>query len=237
MASPFQVTPGAVVFDLDGTLIDSRGDIAAAVNHALLKAGRVPLAAGVIAGFVGDGARSLLARCAKLPETDPALDDLLERFTEYYVAHPTDFTKWAEGAPQVLDRVAELELPIALCTNKPRAVTEAVLSALGVRTRFRAMYAGGDGPEKKPAPGPLIALAKRLGLELGALVMVGDGPQDVECARRAGCRVVGVVSTYSARDRVVSAQPDVVIESLSELPEIVRRWCDSTTRLQAIRPR
>lgn len=237
MASPFQVTPGAVVFDLDGTLIDSRGDIAAAVNHALLEAGRTPLAAGVIASFVGDGARTLLARCAKLPETDPALDALLERFIDYYSAHPTDFTRWADGAPQVLDRVAELELPIALCTNKARPVTEAILSALGVRTRFRAIYAGGDGPEKKPAPGPLIALAKKLGLEVGALVMVGDGPQDVECARRAGCRVVGVVSTYSGRERVTSSQPDVVIESLSELPEIVRRWCDSTTRLQAVRPR
>ncbi|NUP14381.1 MAG: HAD hydrolase-like protein [Polyangiaceae bacterium] len=237
MVSPFQVAPGAVVFDLDGTLIDSRGDIAAAVNHALLADGRKALTPSVIASFVGDGSRTLLARCARLPETDETLDRLLESFTEYYLAHPIDFTKWAEGAPDVLDRVAELGLPIALCTNKARDITEAVLSSLGVRTRFRAIFAGGDGPEKKPAPGPLLALSKKLGQDITGLVMVGDGPQDIECARRAGCRVVGVVSTYSARDRVALAQPDVVIETLTELPEILRRWGDATTRLQAIRPR
>lgn len=237
MASPFHVPPAAVVFDLDGTLIDSRGDIAAAVNHALIASGRKPLAANVIAGFVGDGARSLLARAVKLAETDAALDGLLEAFTEYYATHPNDFTRWVEGAPQVLDRVAELELPIALCTNKDRRVTEEVLSALGVRTRFRAIYAGGDGPEKKPAPAPLLTLAKKLGLDIASLVMVGDGTQDIECARRAGCRVIGVVSPYSPRERIAAAQPDVIIDQLGELPEIVRRWCDATTRLSALRPR
>src|SRR5688572_30567121 len=101
MVSPFQVPPAAVVFDLDGTLIDSRGDIAAAVNHTLLATGRKPLTPNVIAGFVGDGARALLARAAKLPETDAALDGLLEGFIEYYATHPNDFTRWVEGAPQV----------------------------------------------------------------------------------------------------------------------------------------
>lgn len=237
MMSPFQFPPGAVVFDLDGTLIDSRGDIAAAANHALLATGRKPLAASVIASFVGDGSRTLLARCAKLPEADDALDRLLELFLEYYCAHPTDFTRWVDGAPQVLDRVAELGLPIALCTNKARSVTDAVLSSLGVRTRFRAIYAAGDGPEKKPAPGPLLALSKKLSVDVPSLVMVGDGIQDIECARRAGCRVIGVVSTYSARDRVDAGQPDVTIESLTELPDIIRRWCDATTRVSALRPR
>ncbi len=237
MVSPFQVPPGAVVFDLDGTLIDSRGDIAAAVNHAMIATGRRPLAASVIAGYVGDGARVLLARSAKLAETDTAIDELLEYFIDYYVKHPNDFSKWVDGAPQVLDRIAELELPIALCTNKARPVTDAILGALGVRTRFRAIYAGGDGPEKKPAAGPLLALAKKMSLEVSSLVMVGDGPQDVECARRAGCRVIGVVSGYNPRERISNAQPDVVIEGLSELPDIVRRWCDATTRLTAFRPR
>jgi phosphoglycolate phosphatase len=112
-----------------------------------------------------------------------------------------------------------------------------VLAALGVRTRFRAIYAGGDGPEKKPAPAPLLSLAKKLGVPVESLIMVGDGAQDVECARRAGCRVIGVVSSYSPHDRIVAAQPDVVIEGLVELPDIVRRWCAATSRLAAYRPR
>lgn len=236
MQSPFQVPPAAVVFDLDGTLIDSRGDIAASVNQALLATQRKPLAAQVIAGFVGDGARVLLARCAKLPEDDAEVDRLLAVFIDYYSAHPIDFTKWVDSAQKTLDRVAEMQLPIALCTNKARPVTDSILSALGVMTRFRAIYAGGDGPERKPAPGPLLALAKKLGVEPHGLVMVGDGPQDVECARRAGCRVVGVVSPYSPRERISSAQPDVVINGLVELPDILQRWCNATSRLRVVRP-
>jgi len=237
IVSAFQVPPAAVVFDLDGTLIDSRGDIAAAVNHALLRTKRTPLPASVIAGFVGDGSRTLLARAAKLPENEQAIDELLAIFIEYYVAHPNDFSRWVDGAPDVLDRVAELGLSIALCTNKARPVTEAVLGALGVRTRFRAIYAGGDGPEKKPAPAPLLSLAKKMGVEVESMIMVGDGPQDVECARRAGCRAIGVVSSYSPRERVAAAQPDIIIEGLTELPDIIRRWCSATTRLAAYRPR
>lgn len=236
MASPFQTAPGAVVFDLDGTLLDSRGDIAAAVNHALLSHGRTALTPAVIASFVGDGARSLLARAAKLPENAAELDALLDAFLAYYVAHPTDFSKWVDGAPAVLDRVADLDLPIALCTNKARPVTDAILSALGVFTRFRAIYAGGDGPEKKPAAGPLLTLAKKLGVEPSSLVMVGDGPQDVECARRTGCRVIGVVGSFAPHDRLTEAKPDVVLTSLAEVPDVVRRWCDATARLSAIRP-
>lgn len=230
-----ELTPGAVVFDLDGTLIDSRGDITAAVNHALLGTGRNALPASVVGGYVGDGSRVLLARASKLPESDPEVDGLLERFIAYYLEHPIDFTKWAEGAPEVLDRVAELDLPICLCTNKARSVTDAILSALGVRTRFRVVYAGGDGPEKKPAPGPLLAIAKKLGLDPGSLVMVGDGSQDVECARGAGCRVIGVESTYSPRDKLLAAKPDIVLENLSGVAAVVRRWCDSTARLSVLR--
>ena len=236
MLTGIEVGPSAVVFDLDGTLIDSRGDIAAATNHALLASGRPALPTAKIARFVGDGARSLIARAAKLAESDDEVDSLLESFLAYYEAHPVDFTKWVEGAPAVLDRVAEIGMPIALCTNKARAVTDAVLAALGVRTRFRAIYAGGDGPEKKPAPGPLLTLAKKLSVEPTNLVMVGDGIQDIECARRVGCRVIGVASGYTPRERMVAAKPDIVLEGLVELPDVVRRWCDATARLTAVRP-
>lgn len=235
MSSLREFVLGAVVFDLDGTLVDSRGDIAAAVNHALLGAGRKALPAATIATYVGDGARSLLARAAKLGEADPEIDRLLERFFDYYAEHPVDFSKWVDGAPAVLDQISELGVPIGLCTNKDRRVTDAVLVALGVRTRFRAIYAGGDGPEKKPAPGPLLTLASKLGVEASNLVMVGDGPQDVEAGRRAGSRVVGIASGYTPRERIVAAKPDIVLDSLVELGDVLRRWRDATARVSAVR--
>jgi len=227
--------PGAVVFDLDGTLVDSRGDIVAAMNHALIQSGRAPLPAQVIVRNVGDGARTLCARSAKLPEISEEADALLELFLAYYNEHPIDFTRWIPGAQESLDQLAEMRLPLGICTNKPRSTTEAVLGALGIRTRFRVIVAGGDLSEKKPAPGPLLHAAKLLGVAPDLVVMVGDAPQDVECARRAGMRSIAVDNGFAARERVMDAHPDVFLATLGELPDVIRRWRDATARVSSLR--
>jgi 2-phosphoglycolate phosphatase len=223
--------PTAIAFDLDGTLIDSRGDIVAAVNHALISTRRAPLPGPVIVRFVGDGARALCARAAQLSESSDDVSVLVEHFNAYYLEHPIDFTRWTPGTQETLETFAE-EMPdiaLGVCTNKPRIVTEAVLAALGIRTRFRAVVAGGDLPEKKPAPAPLLLLAKLLRATPESLVMVGDGPQDIECARRAGTRSVAVDSGFGSRERLLSARPDVMLHTLSELPEVIQRWRDATS--------
>jgi phosphoglycolate phosphatase len=225
--------PTAIAFDLDGTLIDSRGDIVAAMNHALIRTRRAPLPGPVIIRFVGDGARALCARSAQLPEAAEEVGVLVEHFTSYYIEHPIDFTRWTPGAQEMLETFSEemADVALGICTNKPRVVTEAVLAALGIRTRFRAIVAGGDLPEKKPAPGPALLLAKQLRHPTESIVMVGDGPQDVECARRAGMRAVGVDSGFGPRERLLAARPDVLLRSLSELPEVIQRWREATARV------
>jgi phosphoglycolate phosphatase len=224
--------PTAIAFDLDGTLIDSRGDIVAAVNHALIRTHRAPLPGPVIVRFVGDGARALCARAAQLAEASDEVTALVEHFTDHYVQHPIDFTRWTVGAQEALDTFAEdmPDIALGICTNKPRVITEAVLAALGIRTRFRALVAGGDLPEKKPAPGPLLHLAKALRAPPESLVMVGDSPQDVECARRASVRSVAVDSGFGSHERLLAAHPDVMMRTLSELPEVIARWRDATAR-------
>ena len=231
--------PTAIAFDLDGTLIDSRGDIVAAVNHALIRTGRTPLPGQVVLRFIGDGARSLCARAAQLSESaeeaSEELGVLVDHFVEYYLEHPVDLTRWSPGAQEALETFAE-EMPdiaLGICTNKPRSSTEAVLSALGIRTRFRAIVAGGDLPEKKPAPGPLLLLAKGLRATPESMVMVGDGPQDIECARRAVVRSVAVESGFTSHERLLAAHPDVMLRSLAELPEVIQRWRDATARISA----
>jgi phosphoglycolate phosphatase len=224
------------VFDLDGTLIDSRGDIVAAVNHALGAVGRRKLPGQIIVGYVGDGARALCARAAQLPESSEEVDSILERFVDYYTRHPVDFTRWMPGAQEALEGLADLgELSLGICTNKPRRTTDAVLSALGVQTQFQVVVAGGDVPEKKPAPGPLLHAVKALGLGPEGVVMVGDGPQDVECARRAGVRAIAVPSGFCSVERLRQARPDVMLDSLLQLCDVVRRWRDETARLGALR--
>jgi phosphoglycolate phosphatase len=224
--------PLAVVFDLDGTLIDSRGDIVAALNHALTRSGRIPLPAQVIVRYVGDGARTLIARSVQLPEASEDVDALLQSFLTYYVDHPIDFTRWMEGAREVLETLGEMpDMALCLCTNKPRVTTDAVLISLGIHDLFKAIFAGGDLPDKKPSPLPLLHISELLDLPPTCMVMVGDGPQDVEAARAAGMRSVVVEGGYSPLERVLAAGPDVLLRNLTELPEIIQRWRDATARL------
>jgi phosphoglycolate phosphatase len=225
-------SPTTIVFDLDGTLIDSRGDIVAAVNYALTQSGREPLPAPVIVGYVGDGARALCARAAELGEMDEEVDYLVRLFIKYYVQHPVDFTRWTPGAQEALEALSVMpDTTLAICTNKPRATTDAVLAALGVLGRFRAVVAGGDVAEKKPAPGPLLHVAKLLRVQPETMVMVGDGPQDIECARRANVRSIAVDGGFCTEARLRRCQPDALLHSLRELPEVIQRWREPTMRM------
>jgi phosphoglycolate phosphatase len=212
----------AIVFDLDGTLVDSLADITAATNHALGGFGREPLAESEIARYVGDGARMLLSRAARLDPGAPELERLLAVFLEYYTAHTIDHTRLAPGAEHALDELRRLKL--AICTNKPRITTDALLGGLGLRERFSVVVAGGDLPKNKPDPLPLLYIAERLALEPSELVMVGDGPQDIECGRAANARTVGVLGGIANRERLLAAEPDVVIASLDELPTVIAGW-------------
>jgi phosphoglycolate phosphatase len=211
-----------IVFDLDGTLIDSRFDIAAAVNHALATHGLRTLSVPEIASYVGDGARQLLARAAQLDPEAAELESLLAAFLGYYAAHATDHTLLLPGASEALAELSHL--PLALCTNKPRSITDAVLGNLRLGATFAVVVGGGDLPRAKPDPLPLQHIAEKLGLSPGQLVMVGDGAQDILCAKAAGARSVGVEGGMQARARLLEAGPDVVLQTLAELPALISHW-------------
>jgi phosphoglycolate phosphatase len=220
------VTPnagvGAVVFDLDGTLIDSRGDIAAATLHALRSNGFPELPVETLLTYVGDGARPLLARSAALSADDARLDTLYTSFIEYYGDHPLVHTRFCRGAQRVLAELAGI--PLAICTNKPRVTTLKVLEGLGILRCFTVVVAGNDLPRSKPDPLPVQRIAEALRLEAGRVVMVGDGAQDVLAGRGAGARTVGVRDGIQPIERLLAAKPDVLLESLDELPAVIERW-------------
>jgi phosphoglycolate phosphatase len=219
VTGPF--TARAVIFDLDGTLIDSRRDIAAATLHALEAHGFPTLDEPTIYGYVGDGARALLARAASILPDDQRLEPLLASFLAYYAEHPLVYTRFCPGAEIAL---AELgELPLALCTNKPRLTTERVLSGLGLVDTFASVVAGDDLPKNKPDPLPILHIAEELGLRPDQLVVVGDGAQDVLAGRAAGARTVGVEGGIQPLARLRAANPDLLLASLFELPDALRR--------------
>jgi len=211
-----------IVFDLDGTLIDSRLDIASSANHALGAHGYATLSVGEISTYVGDGARLLLARAARLEPNAPALDALLATFTKYYEEHPTDHTLLLPGAHEALTQLSHLQL--ALCTNKPRSITDRVLANLRLPVTFRVVVGGGDLPKNKPDPLPLQHIARALGLSTTELVMVGDGAQDIGCAKAAGAHSVGVEGGMQGREALLASEPEVLLASLLELPAAVERW-------------
>jgi 2-phosphoglycolate phosphatase len=211
---------GGVVFDLDGTLVDSRADIAAAANYALSRHGLPTLTEAQLGGFVGDGAKNLILRAARFTSNSPGLEPLLATFLDYYANHACIRTTLMPGAGEALDELATL--PLALLTNKPRKATDALLVALGIASRFRCVIAGGDLEVIKPDPAPLLEIARRIDVTASSLVMVGDGPQDVECGRNAGALTVGVGGGIAELEQLKASRPDWFIGSLYELPALLR---------------
>ncbi|HKO92684.1 MAG TPA: HAD-IA family hydrolase [Polyangiaceae bacterium] len=224
---------GGVVFDLDGTLIDSCADIAAAANHCLANAGLPLRSEAQVRDYIGDGSRLLLQRASGLSADDARLDAMLQDFFAYYTEHAVDHTRLLPGARQVLEQLRHL--PRALCTNKPRVTTEAVLAALGIAGDFDAVVAAGDVPETKPHPAPLRRIAELLRVDCSRLVLVGDGPQDVLCAHAAGARSIGISEALIVPlERLRAAQPEVLV-ALGEVPSVIERW--QREREPARRPR
>jgi len=218
-ALPTRSPVRGVVFDLDGTLIDSSHDIARAVNHALGALGFATLPPEIIAGYVGDGASLLIQRAAGIAADDPRVAELYTAFLADYAAHPVVTTRVFPGVLSALRALAHL--PLAVCTNKPRLTTDLVLRALDLERWFAAVVAGDDLPRKKPDPLPIQHLAERLAVPASALVMVGDGAQDIEAGRAAGALTVGVRHGIQPIERMLGASPDHVIGSLAELPALL----------------
>jgi phosphoglycolate phosphatase len=215
MSSPIR----AVIFDLDGTLIDSRADIARSANRALSTLGFAELPVEVISEFVGDGAPRLLERAARVAPDDPRLSRLVAAFLDEYAAHPVVTTSVFPGAREALEALSAL--PLGLCTNKPRVTTELVLRALDLERHFRGIVAGDDLPRKKPDPLPILHLAEKLDVPVKSVPVVGDGAQDIEAGRAAGARAVGVRHGIQPIERLLAASPERVLDSLDELPAYV----------------
>jgi phosphoglycolate phosphatase len=217
-----------IVFDLDGTLVDSRRDIAEAANHALDKNGFARLPHDELESYVGDGAPALLSRAARLDATDDKVHVLVADFLDYYAEHPIDHTALMPGALHALDELESYALGV--CTNKPRRTSLAVLEGLELDARFSGVVAGDDLPQRKPHPAPVLEAARLIGVPVSEVIMVGDGPQDMLSGRAAGAYTVGVRGGIQAFERLAAAEPHAVIDTLAELPALVSRLGRGTPR-------
>lgn len=175
----------AVVFDLDGTLVDSREDLAAAVNVVRRELGHDPLPVERVVEMVGEGARKLVRRALPEEVAGERFEDAFRDFLDRYYDACLERTRPYDGIEALLE-AASGRLPVGLLTNKPERHTRKVLRGLGL-DRWIGEAVGGDSlATKKPDPGPLLELARRLGTVPGSVLFVGDSATDGETARRAG---------------------------------------------------
>jgi len=204
-----------VVFDLDGTLVDSVEDLTTAVNAALARLGaRTPLALESVRRFVGDGARRLVERSLAATGLAVAVDEVLPIFMDCYRAHLLDTTRLYPGVIETLDALRERGL--AVLTNKPGELSRAILAGLGVAERFVHIWGAGDVPRPKPDPEGLRRLMHACAANTTDTIVVGDSAIDVATARAAGVRCVGV--TYGlAPEGFAEAPPDWRCDDLREL--------------------
>jgi len=209
-----------LIFDLDGTLVDSKQDLANAVNAARARLGLAPIDDRVIASYVGDGAPTLIRRAIPAGTSEEELARTLEFFLHYYGEHKLDYTRAYPGVPEALERLSRRGVRMAVLTNKPVRISRAILEGLGLAHYFARVYGGNSFEQKKPHPMGVETLLAELGTPRERAVLVGDSAIDVRTARNAGVRVCGV--TYGFQPESLTAEaPDLLVDSLDQLADIV----------------
>jgi len=204
----------ALIFDLDGTLIDSKLDLALAVNAALRELGRAPLPHETIFSYVGQGAANLIARALGEGATDEECLRGLEFFIRYYSAHKLDNTALYPGVRETLDALKGM--PMAILTNKPVRVSRAIVEDLGLSAHFRCVYGGNSFERKKPDPMGVETILREFSASPTQAMFVGDSEIDVLTARNAGTWICGV--TYGFGSHLLAEYPpDLLVDNLTEL--------------------
>jgi phosphoglycolate phosphatase len=223
-----------LVFDLDGTLIDSAQDLCNSVNAALSHVGLNALPDEVIAGFVGNGAPLLVRRalaCGAGVRPEDVADDLQARtygfFLDYYREHKLDFTYAYGGVLEALTSLKALHevhggVPrtMAVLTNKPVRPAQGICAGLGLADFFLHIYGGDSFPTKKPSPEGLLSLMAEVGARPDETVMVGDSKVDVQVARNAGVWSVGCAFGFGPQN-IMELPPDVLVDSPAEWTQVL----------------
>ncbi len=213
-----------VLFDLDGTLVDSAADLQGALNRLLVSEGRAEVAVDAVKLMIGDGVKKLVERgfeaTGGIPP-DEAVEALMGGFIKDYEANSTVLTRPFPGAKRALKTLNEAGARMALCTNKPHGAALEILGEFGLDGYFEEIV-GGDslGGIKKPDPRFLLETLKRLGVDPANAVMVGDNQNDVDAARGAGLRVIVLGHGYT-RTPPADLGADALIEHFDQLAEAI----------------
>ena len=207
-----------LIFDLDGTLIDSKLDLAHAVNATRSHMGMSPLDHERVYSYVGNGAPVLIRRAMGAQATELDVEEALEFFLEYYREHYLDYTTLYPGVRQALDRLRDGGKRMAVLTNKPVRISRAILDGLDVGGHFFQVYGGNSFDLKKPDPVGVAALMKETGIPADRCLMIGDSSVDIQTARNARVASCGVTYGF-APETLADPAPDRLVDRLEELAD------------------
>jgi phosphoglycolate phosphatase len=209
-----------LIFDLDGTLVDSRLDLANAVNATRVHMGMEPLANERVYTYVGNGAPVLIRRALGEQATEPQVQEALEYFLEFYREHDLDYTVLYPGVKESLDRLHDAGKRMAVLTNKPVAMSKAIVEGLGTGRYFFRVYGGNSFEFKKPDPIGIRTLMEECHLGREATLMIGDSSVDVHTARNAGVRCCGVTYGFQP-ETLADPAPDLLVDRMEQVADWV----------------
>jgi phosphoglycolate phosphatase len=209
-----------VIFDLDGTLIDSQLDLSRSVNAARAHMGRDPLQLPLIATYVGHGAPVLIRKALGEQASEAEVAQALEFFLEHYREHALDTTRLYPGVKESLTRLDAAGKRLAVLTNKSVAISRAILEGLSAARLFFQIYGGNSFPAKKPDPAGVRKLMSEAGMSRERTMMVGDSAVDIETARNSGISACGVTWGF-ARESFDRAPPDLLVDRMEQLADWV----------------
>lgn len=203
MPDPLKSAPRrrAIVFDLDGTLVDSAPDLAVATDHVLRSFGRPPVGLDAVRKLVGDGARALIVRGLELTGPMPPADEIdraVDIFIDHYAANIATHTRPFPGVVAALERLRDAGARLGVCTNKREGLSHQLLGQLGLAGYFDAVVGGDSLPVRKPDGGHLLGTLAAMKCGPEDAVMVGDSINDIRAARNAGVPVVAVSFGYTS---------------------------------------
>ncbi len=208
----------AVIFDLDGTLVDSLDDIASALGGAMGDAGLPAPPALTVRAWIGDGARSLVARAV---EGRADVDAVLAAFRERYRAAPVVKTQLYAGLAPALDALAAPGRSFAILSNKPHDLTKVIADRLLAAWPFAAVFGQRAGMPLKPDPAAALVAADELGVSPARCAFVGDSGVDIETARAAEMRAIGVTWGFRSRAELEAAGADAIVDRPGQLVEVI----------------
>ena len=209
-----------VIFDLDGTLIDSSRDLANSVNATRAHLGLAPIEDAVVYSYVGNGAPVLIRKALGPAYSDEAVESALQYFLSYYREHMLDYTTLYPGVREVLDQFDAAGIKMAVLTNKPVRFSQAIIDGLGLTAHFGRVYGGNSFEQKKPHPIGIETLMTEYETVRAETAMVGDSSVDVQTARNACVTAYGV--TWGFQPETFAAYPpDFLIDKPQELADRV----------------